>query len=308
MYALAAGLGEAKNRQNVEDALRFMHDDIVLFSPAWGVVARGKAENCEVLTHFFHNYPDYHVTFEGYVGDGDTFVGWGTVHMTMAAHASDANGLTPNGKRVEIPVSIRMTFREGLIATEHFLCDLAQIAVQSGVSVDAVSRNVFGAPAVNAASPPELEFLFEARVKLHLPPVDLGEHPEGRRLIFFVKGGIFEGPTLRGRVVPDGGADWVRARPDGSFHLDVRFCLQTDDDAMLYLYWHGRFRAEPQDLEYALNLEKPDDPSGAGRYYFRAAPQFETGDSRYAWLNNVVAVTRSRTGDGGVIHRVYAVK
>ena len=26
MYALAAGLGEAKNRQNVEDALTFMHE------------------------------------------------------------------------------------------------------------------------------------------------------------------------------------------------------------------------------------------------------------------------------------------
>jgi hypothetical protein len=34
---------------------------------------------------------------------------------------------------------------------------------------------------------------------------------------------------------------------------------------------------------------------------------FETGDGRYAWLNNIVSFTRSRTGDGGVIHRFYAV-
>lgn len=144
MYALAAGLGEAKNRQNVEDALRFMHDDIVLHSPAWGLVATGKQENREVLTHFFHDYPDYHVSFDGYVGDETTFVGWGTVRMTMAQHASDAKGLTPNGQRIAIPVYIRMTFKDGLIAEEYFHCDLAQIAAQSGVSVDAVRRNIFG--------------------------------------------------------------------------------------------------------------------------------------------------------------------
>lgn len=152
MFALAAGLGEAKNRQDVEAALRFMHDDIVLHSPAWGTVARGKAENRAVLTHFFRDYPDYHVSFDGYVGDEKTFVGWGTVRMTMAADASDARGLTPNGRRVEIPVYIRMTFRDGLIAEEHFHCDLAQIAAQSGVSVDAVRRNVFGAAARGEAA------------------------------------------------------------------------------------------------------------------------------------------------------------
>jgi hypothetical protein len=164
------------------------------------------------------------------------------------------------------------------------------------------------ADAAAASGEVETEFLFEARVKLDLPPLAVGQGPEGERVIYFVRGGTFEGPKLRGRVVPDGGADWVRARPDGSSHLDVRFCLQTDDGAVLYLHWHGRFTAESEHLEYALDLEKPDDPAGAHRYYFRAAPEFETGDPRYAWLNNIVAVTKSRTGCGGVIHRVFAVK
>lgn len=144
MFALAAGLGDAKNRQDVEGALRFMHDDIVLHSPAWGTVARGKQENRLVLTRFFRNYPDYTVSFDGYVGDDETFVGWGKVHMTMSAAATDAIGLIPNGRQVELPVFIRMTFRDGLIAEEHFHCDLAQIAAQSGISVDAMRRNIFG--------------------------------------------------------------------------------------------------------------------------------------------------------------------
>ena len=160
----------------------------------------------------------------------------------------------------------------------------------------------------DANSPPELEFLFEARVRLHLPPLDVGPTAEGTRLIFLVKGGTFEGPHLRGRVLPDAGADWVRIRPDGTGILDVRFCLETHDKALLYVYWQGRFWSAPEDADYASDLEKADDPAGAWRYYFRAAPQFETGDPRYAWLNNVIAVTKSRTGDGGPIHRVFAVK
>ncbi len=160
----------------------------------------------------------------------------------------------------------------------------------------------------DANSPPELEFLFEARVQLHLPPMHISPTSEGQRVIFLVKGGTFEGPHLRGRVVPDAGADWVRIRPDGTGVLDVRFVLETHDKAMLYVHWQGRFWSSEENAEYALDLEKPDDPTGAWRYYFRAAPLFETGDPRYAWLNNIISVTKSRTGDGGPIHRVFAVK
>ena len=69
----------------------------------------------------------------------------------------------------------------------------------------------------------ETEFLFEARVKLDPTTIDVGSGPEGHRTIYLVKGGRFEGPVLKGDVVPDSGADWVRGRADGSFHLDVRF-------------------------------------------------------------------------------------
>lgn len=160
----------------------------------------------------------------------------------------------------------------------------------------------------DAESPPEMAFLFEARVQLHLPPMDVGAMAEGQRVIYLIKGGEFSGPELQGRVVPDAGADWIRIRPDGSGILDVRFCLETHDGAMIYAYWQGRVWCEPEDAEYAFDVEKPDDPAGAWRYYFRAAPFFETGDSRYAWLNNIVTVTKSRTGNGGPIHRVFAVK
>jgi len=152
----------------------------------------------------------------------------------------------------------------------------------------------------------ETEFLFEARVELG-EPTHVGATPEGYRMIVPVAGGRFEGPRLRGRVVPNSGADWSRVRPDGSGALDVRMCLETDDAVPIYVHWHGVMAFEPRERDYALDFAKPDDPAGAARYYFRTSPRFEVADGPYAWLNDRLCVSRSRTGGGGVVHRVFAV-
>ena len=160
----------------------------------------------------------------------------------------------------------------------------------------------------DADAPPKLQFLFEARVQIHTPAMNVGDMSDGNRAIYFIKGGTFEGPFFKGRVVPDSGADWIRLRPDGVAMLDVRFSFETDDGALIYLHWEGRSWAAPEDAAYAFDLERPDDPEGAWKYYFRSAPLFETANSSYAWLNNIVAVSKTRIGDSGPIHRVYAVR
>ncbi len=149
-------------------------------------------------------------------------------------------------------------------------------------------------------------FLCEARVPLEAP-IDSGISPEGQRLVFVVKEGVVRGPKLNGKVIAASGADWARLRPDGSGALDVRINIETGDGAVLYCEWLGIMRFPPEDAEYALDFSKPDDPDGASRYYFRSSPRFETGDERYAWLNTTVCVCKSRTGDGGVIHQIFAV-
>ncbi|GGX48114.1 hypothetical protein GCM10007385_14910 [Tateyamaria omphalii] len=159
----------------------------------------------------------------------------------------------------------------------------------------------------DAEAPPELLFLTEARVQVQTPPTTTGAGPNGQGLIFNVTGGTIDGPHIRGRVTNDAAADWVHVRPDGVGVLDVRFTWETHDNALIYVQWLGRFWSRPEDAEYAADVAKADDPDGAWRYYFRAAPRFETGDPRYAWLNNIVAVSKSRTGNGGPIHRFYAV-
>lgn len=153
----------------------------------------------------------------------------------------------------------------------------------------------------------ETEFLFEAHVAL-AEPMHVGHTPNGYRMIVNVRGGSVDGPRLRGRVLPMSGADWSRIRGDGVGALDVRMCVESHDGAIIYVHWHGLMVFAEENKEYALDFAKPDDPAGAGRYYFRTCPQFETGDERYAWMNRIIAVSASRTGGGGVVHRVFGVR
>jgi hypothetical protein len=152
------------------------------------------------------------------------------------------------------------------------------------------------------------ELLFNMHAKLE-PAIDVGATPEGHRLIIHVTGGHFEGPGIKGTVVGGSGADWARIRPDGSFALDVRITLKTDDGAFIYVTYGGRLVAPDQTtLARALDFYKPDDPASGDEVYFRTNPLFETSSDKYAWLNNVVAIGKGRTGDGGVTYSVYAIK
>ena len=141
MFELAQALAVAKSRQDVPAAVRLLHRDMVLETPAFGTMARGPASNEKALTRFFASFPDYDVALEGHADDGDTLICWGTARMTMTG---DRFGVVPNGRRAELPVHIRFSFRDDLIAGERFFFDLSALCAQSGVSTDAVRRRLFG--------------------------------------------------------------------------------------------------------------------------------------------------------------------
>jgi predicted ester cyclase len=150
MFELAQALAVAKSRQDVPAALKLLHNDMLLESPAFGTMARGLAENEKVLTGFFTSFPDYRVVLQGHASTDDTLICWGTARMTMTG---DRFGVVSNGRRAELPVFIQFVFKDDLIAGERFFFDLSALCAQSGVSTDAVRRQLFGEPAVpmNAA-------------------------------------------------------------------------------------------------------------------------------------------------------------
>ena len=60
-------------------------------------------------------------------------------------------------------------------------------------------------------------------------PQSIGAVPHGTRRTVPITGGDFEGPRLRGSVLPGGSADWLLLRADGVLELDLRATLRTDD-------------------------------------------------------------------------------
>ena len=147
-------------------------------------------------------------------------------------------------------------------------------------------------------------FLYEAFAALDVP-LDLDATPEGRRVLYTVTGGRVAGPRLNGRFVVSGG-DWGRFRPDGSFALDVRACLETDDGATIYVTYQGRLVVAP-DLQAAVFDMAAATRPAPDSYYFRVAPFFETAHPDYAWLNGIVAIGVGQIVQGGVAYRIYAI-
>ncbi len=109
------------------------------------------------------------------------------------------------------------------------------------------------------------------------------------RVVVPVAGGSFEGPGLKGILVAPSG-DWMSVRPDKSSILDLRFLLQTDDGEKIFMPSRGIAFTQP-----------------GGALFARILPMFETGATKYLWLNNVVAVGVYKPTPGKVTYRIYKI-
>jgi hypothetical protein len=146
----------------------------------------------------------------------------------------------------------------------------------------------------------QLEFLMSYHADL-APPQAIGEGPLGTRSIHEVTGGSFEGPRLKGEILTCGG-DWLLTDRTGRGRLDVRATFRTDDGALIYLQYFGILELN----EAAVRAVEGGGSTEYGEHYFMTQPRFETGDSRYVWLNDLVAVAEGRIRAGAVEYRVYA--
>jgi Protein of unknown function (DUF3237) len=127
----------------------------------------------------------------------------------------------------------------------------------------------------------------------------IGAVPLGTRATALVGSGHFEGPRLRGKVLP-GSGDWTLLRGDGVLELDLRLTLETDDGALIDMRSFG-FRHGPPEVIAAIGRGESVDPS---TYYFRTTPRFETGHPKYAFLNRLLAVSR---GDRRATGPIYTI-
>jgi hypothetical protein len=142
------------------------------------------------------------------------------------------------------------------------------------------------------------------RIDANLEPIlDLGRTPYGERRVIHILGGRFEGPRLRGRIVP-GGADWQLIRADGVADLRARYTLETEAGERILVRSDG-LRHGPADVIARLARGESVDPS---HYYFRTTIRFETSNQELGWLNRILAVARGRRDAGAVQLDVFEVR
>ena len=132
--------------------------------------------------------------------------------------------------------------------------------------------------------------------------IDLGTTPHGIRQIVYIKGGTFEGPKIKGVVLP-GGGDWFVRRADKVVEVDVRCVLRTDDSHLIYCRFRGINEMTAEVAIKAITGQSID----SSKYYFRVTAVIETGSKKYDWLNRVVAVGAGNLTPVGVEYKIYTV-
>jgi hypothetical protein len=135
-----------------------------------------------------------------------------------------------------------------------------------------------GLSQLSRPSAPRTELAYEAIVDVgDLMP--LGRGPLGERRLIPILGGSFQGPLLRGEVLP-GGADRQLVRPDGLRLLDAFSEMQTSDGAVITVRNSARIR---------------DGAPGALPVYAFSTLEITAPEGPHDWLNQFVFVGTVRT-------------
>src|SRR3954465_12297903 len=135
-------------------------------------------------------------------------------------------------------------------------------------------------------------------------PLDLGEVGHGRRRIVPQVSGTFEGPHMKGKLLPGVSADWQIVLPDGTALTDIRYTLQTEDGALLYVQSRGIRHGSAEVLARLARGEDVD----ASEYTFRTSTQIETAAPELDWLNKGIFIGVGARAPDGVIYETYLVE
>lgn len=140
---------------------------------------------------------------------------------------------------------------------------------------------------------PDLEFVCELNVRCD-GTYRVGKTPHGTRQVIPIVGGTFEGPGIKGEVLP-GGADY-QMQCEGHTEIEAIYSIKTDDGVNIHIRNCGIIKGN----------------------YFRTSPKFEAPiGSKYEWLNDGIFVCmpgQGKPGAGGagpgftICLRVWKVK
>lgn len=116
-------------------------------------------------------------------------------------------------------------------------------------------------------------------------PLDPPQRIDNALFIYNVREGWIKGPKISGKLIAPGG-DWLRAMPGGSFRLDVRGTIKTDDGAFVYIAYNGIISLSKEIFDRLMKGETFTSKD----LYFITAPTMQTSSDKYAWLNHVQCI------------------
>lgn len=129
----------------------------------------------------------------------------------------------------------------------------------------------------------------------------LGVGPVGERRRVEIIGGTFQGPRMRGTVVP--GADWQLLRQDGVLDLEARYALRDHSGALVHVLSQGMRHGPPEVMDRLARGEDVDPSS----YVFRTVMRFETGAPALFFLNKTIAVATAERAARKVLLNAWAI-
>jgi len=124
------------------------------------------------------------------------------------------------------------------------------------------------------------------------PLLDFGDVAAGHRRVVPMVGGTFTGPELNGSLLPGGSAAWQVTAPDSAVSAEIRYTLQTDRGALLYVRSSGVGRCHRDE---------------AGEPLLHATTRIETAAPYLDWLNKAVFVTVAGRTAVNMLYETYLV-
>ena len=134
-------------------------------------------------------------------------------------------------------------------------------------------------------------------------PLDLGDVLAGHCRVVPLVGGVFTGPELNGKLLPGGSASWQIVATDGTARAEIRYTLQTDRGALLYVRSSGVGQVN---REVATRSGRDADIDN-GERIFHAATRVETAAPDSDWLNKGVFVTVAGRRTVSMVYETYLV-
>lgn len=148
----------------------------------------------------------------------------------------------------------------------------------------------------------KLEKVFDYEI-LQKEDVEITGTASGDILISPTSGGRFDGPRMRGEMLPVGlGLCYTHGAAN-----DIRSStlLRTDDGCDILMHMEAVYDVDPETEERLIRGEAVDPDS----YYYKGRVSFETGSPKYQWLQRRLCVCECAITDYSKLSMtVYMVK